>query len=225
VIELFLERTKTMKQAASIPINYFSDSGKLGELIEEKEIFPEFVKDRMWNAVIGQRDFCAVPTTIAFNEGLGRNLCGSTISEVDEVQDPLQSQMDSHGTGIEKPIFYHETKTGRRSQFTCMQKWRGVVLQVREDCFLARLEDIKSTEDDEEAEILLQEISEEDFPLLKPGSVFYWNIGYHTDPAGQRKRSSLIRFRRIPVWTIKEIEEAKNKAGQYKNVFGLKSAD
>ena len=52
----------------------------------------------------------------------------------------------------------------------------------------------------EEAEILKSEISDEDLSYIELGAVFYWNIGYHVDSSGQRRRASVIRFRRLPVW-------------------------
>lgn len=123
--------------------------------------------------------------------------------------------------GREKPVVWLPAKEKRRSQFKCLQKWRGVVLEVLQDTFIARLEDYNEETPDEEAEILFAEISDEDLSLVEVGSVFYWSIGYHVNPSGQRKRASIIRFRRLPVWTSEEIKEAESRAQEFKSLFGL----
>lgn len=121
----------------------------------------------------------------------------------------------------EKPVIWLPIKSSRRSQFKCLQKWRGVVLEVLQDSFKARLEDYNEETPDERAEILLAEVSDEDLRLVEVGSVFYWSIGYHVNPSGQRKRASIIRFRRLPVWTSEEINNAKSRAKEFKSLFGL----
>jgi len=83
---------------------------------------------------------------------------------------------------------------------------------VFDEYFLARLVDMESPSPDEEADILKKEISDEDLQLIEPGAVFYWNIGYQVDPSGQRKRASVIRFRRLPIWTPQELADAKRWA-------------
>jgi len=97
----------------------------------------------------------------------------------------------------------------RWAHFRSLQKWEGVVLDIQDDVFLARLVDLGGLGPDEEAEIYREEVSRDDLDLLEPGAVFYWNIGYRTSPAGQRTRASEIRFRRLPVWTAEEIEAAR----------------
>ncbi len=109
-------------------------------------------------------------------------------------------------------IVCYPIKLHRQTRFESLQKWRGVVLEVSDEYFLARLVDIESPFPDEEAEILKKEISDEDLQLIAPGAVFYWNIGYQVDPSGQRKRASVIRFRRLPMWMPQELADAKRKA-------------
>ena len=104
--------------------------------------------------------------------------------------------------------------------FFSLQKWEGVVLDVYEDSFFARLSDLTEDGLEEEGEFYIDDVSREDLPLLKPGAVFYWNIGYHDSRTGQRRKVSEIRFRRLPAWTAKEIDAAKSKAIELKNLFG-----
>jgi hypothetical protein len=97
------------------------------------------------------------------------------------------------------------------TRFEVLQKWEGIVLDVLKDSFTARLIDLTQEGSDEEAEFALEEIDEGDKGLLKPGAVFYWNIGYSDSPSG-RARVSIIRFRRLPVWRSEELERAKRDA-------------
>jgi hypothetical protein len=123
----------------------------------------------------------------------------------------------AHGT---PPVLWVSSKPARQSHFISLQKWEGVVLDVCEEVFLARLVDLAQEGPDEEAEILLDELSADDLPLVHPGAVFYWHIGYHVDRSGQRKRASIIRFRRLPRWTAPEIETAKHEAERMRDLLG-----
>ena len=116
-------------------------------------------------------------------------------------------------------IIFLKTKP-RQSAFVSLQKWEGVVLEVQDDAFLARLVDLTHPGPDEEAEFPLDEISEEDRPLVRPGAIFYWNIGYHDSSGGQRKRDTMIRFRRLPAWRREEIEAARQEAERLRASIG-----
>jgi hypothetical protein len=98
-----------------------------------------------------------------------------------------------------------------RSRFEVLQKWEGIVLDVLHDSFTARLIDLTRQGADEEAEFALDEIDEGDKDLLKPGAVFYWNVGY-SDSLSGRARVSIIRLRRLPIWRKEELERAKRDA-------------
>jgi hypothetical protein len=125
--------------------------------------------------------------------------------------------------GARQPKHVISLKTEpRQSAFISLQKWEGVVLEVLSDSFLARLVDLTRTGPDEEAEFPLDEVSEEDRPLIRPGAIFYWNIGYHNSYSGQRTRTSIIRFRRLPAWTREEIEAAKREAERLGESIGWK---
>ena len=104
------------------------------------------------------------------------------------------------------------TKSRTQSDFVSLQKWEGVVTDIREDFFTARLINLTNNAPDETAEFPLEEISEDDHPLLKEGAIFYWNIGYRNKYSGQRERVSLVRFRRLPVWQKDEINAAQKEA-------------
>jgi hypothetical protein len=118
-------------------------------------------------------------------------------------------------------IFHGQFKSKQRQDlFISLQAWEGVVLEVMSDSFMARLVDLTNRGADEEAELPMNEISDDDKTLVRPGAIFYWDIGYHTNYSGQRMRSSLIRFRRLPAWTQREIEAAKREADRIGKALG-----
>jgi len=97
-------------------------------------------------------------------------------------------------------------------RFRLLQKFEAVVVERLEDSFIARFSDPSRDGIEEEAEIAFDEISESDLPLVQPGAVFYWSIGYEKKSFGQVSRVSLIRFRRLPPLTEEEIEGASIRA-------------
>lgn len=131
----------------------------------------------------------------------------------------IESKTDAFREPEERPLVLPRIVSRVRDRFISLQKWEGVVCYVNGDSFVAKLTDLTRGGPDEEAEFPLDEISEEDRKLVKPGAVFYWNIGYHDLHRGQRIRSSLIRFRRLPAWTKKEIESARKEAERISNLI------
>ena len=96
-------------------------------------------------------------------------------------------------------------------RFTLLQKWEGTVLRCLDAEFTAVLREKGAA--DEEATFDVEEVPEADRELIAPGAVFHWSIGYR-DRRGQRTRESVIRFRRLPAWTKREIERAKREADE-----------
>jgi len=100
------------------------------------------------------------------------------------------------------------------------QTWEGTVIDVLDNCFRATLVDLTNRQNpDEEALFSLEEISEDDLPLVNIGSSFYWTIGNERTPAGQQKNTSIVQFRRIPFWTAASLEEAKKRAEHFQDLF------
>ena len=108
-------------------------------------------------------------------------------------------------------FFRTSTYAPQSTRFEVLQKWEGTVLDVLTDSFTARLCDLTRQGADEEAEFAIEEMDASDLDLLKPGAIFYWNIGYADSPTG-RARVSIIRFRRLPMWHTHEIERAGRDA-------------
>lgn len=99
-----------------------------------------------------------------------------------------------------------------RERFDVLAKWEGIVLEIQEDSFTARLVDLSGDYPEEEAEFDIEDVSPDDRSLLMAGAGFYWTLGYQTRPNGQRVRVSVVRFRRLPVWTSEEIAAARQWA-------------
>ncbi len=108
--------------------------------------------------------------------------------------------------------------------FNVLQKFEGTVLEISESECLARVRDLTSPEYNvEEITFSIEEISKSDLFLAKPGAIFYWSIGYEDTLGGQRRRLSVIRFQRIPVWKKKELDHAQREAESLGKLLGWKT--
>jgi hypothetical protein len=98
--------------------------------------------------------------------------------------------------------------------FDPLQEWEGRVVEVKDDRFFANLLDITAGKHFEEeiAEFPLDDVSDIDRPLLRPGAIFRWLIGYARRSSGTKYRVSSIVFRRLPQWTSIDIVRAETEA-------------
>ena len=106
-----------------------------------------------------------------------------------------------------------------RTRFDALQKWEGRVLEVRDTTFSAVVVDIREVTE-EQAEFDLEEVSPDDIGMVEPGAVFYWSIGYRTDPSGERSRCSVLVFRRLPAWSARDLELARQGAQTLRDRLG-----
>ncbi|MEA3359623.1 MAG: hypothetical protein U9R17_09510 [Thermodesulfobacteriota bacterium] len=194
-------------------IRIASENIYLSDYEEGGEVVPSLCMDRRWEVITnpdvtsyGQLIFQECGFIAPQEEASVDSKINSTYIDINDKSNLLQKETP------ESPIVWYPFKYQRTTQFTSLIKWRGVVLEIHKDCFLCRLVDQDGNSPDEEAEILLSEISDEDFQLIDIGAVFYWSIGYQINPSGSRTRSSIIRFRRLPVWRSEELSEAQKKA-------------
>jgi hypothetical protein len=122
---------------------------------------------------------------------------------------------------VEEQLVRLPPQPRERDRFMVLQKWEGTVSRVTATDFTAILHDLSDpARGDEEVSLAIDEVSESDRPLLTLGGVFYWSIGYRMDQWGSRERVSALRFRRLPVWTRRDIEEVNRKADELRRVFG-----
>ncbi|WDN87374.1 hypothetical protein BuS5_00342 [Desulfosarcina sp. BuS5] len=199
-----------------------SDNSNINDSEEEGEIVSSLYMDRKWEVITkpdatsyGQQIFQECGFIASQEKTSVNSKINSTYIDIDDKSNLLQKETP------ESPIVWYPFKSQRATLFTAFIKWRGVVLKIYKDCFLCRLVDQDGNSPDEEAEILLSEISYEDLQLIDIGAVFYWSIGYQTNPSGSRIRSSIIRFRRLPVWRFGELSEAQKKAEKTLIALGI----
>ncbi|WP_143166142.1 hypothetical protein [Desulfofustis glycolicus] len=93
--------------------------------------------------------------------------------------------------------------------FLSKQKFEGTIISIKDDTFVAKLTNLTEETPDEEAEFSINEISDDDLPLLALGAVFYWNIGYMITRGGRKHACQILYFRRLPIRSKLEIKEAR----------------
>lgn len=104
--------------------------------------------------------------------------------------------------------------------FELRQQWEGVVTNIARDEFTVVLRDLVSRHAPEiEAVLPLEEVPDDDLKLLKRGAVLYWTIGYEQTQAGQRKRVSTIRLRRLPAWSRADVDRVAKRAKELDELF------
>jgi hypothetical protein len=131
-----------------------------------------------------------------------------------EVAIESASRRDARSQGIASGIVAsNRPGLPRPGSFLNLGTWEGHVVDVKDDSFTARLDDLMTGTHDQ-AEFFVSDLSNFDRSLLAPGAVFYWTIGYKVAPGGQRSRDSQIRFRRLPKWSHREIERIRKEAAE-----------
>lgn len=117
----------------------------------------------------------------------------ASVSEGTLPQSP--STVNGVATGTE-PYRPNRARAPRTTEsFQTLQSWEGVITEVLSSYFIARVIE-KNSNEEEEAEIPVDEISPQDRKYLQVGQRFYWTIGYRQSKSGQRTRQSLILLRR-----------------------------
>jgi len=119
---------------------------------------------------------------------------------------------------INKPVALVPRSDYRPRIFNAIRSWEGFVIDLYQDYFSARITDLNEKEQDEDVEILLKDVSEDDKKLVMPGAIFYWHVGYENE-RGTVKRSSIIRFRRMPRWSSSDFKKARELETKIKKLF------
>lgn len=92
-----------------------------------------------------------------------------------------------------------------------LQSWKGNVVSIEDEFFVAELEDLTHGGTREIAEIELMSVSPDDQNLVQIGAAFYWNIGYKMNQ-GQITKESIIRFQRLINWDEEDYNNAADRA-------------
>lgn len=96
------------------------------------------------------------------------------------------------------------------------QRWQGYILELNSDRFVAKLEDLtKPGGTYEILEFDLSDVSPDDLPLVQIGSIFYWSIG-SVMTNGQLKRQSILRFKRVALWSELDYDSATDLFDKFK---------
>lgn len=106
-----------------------------------------------------------------------------------------------------------KTRTRQFVSFHPIQEWEGAVTNVDGDTFTARLTDLTAGKRvaEEEADFLVDDLTDDDLQLLVPGAIFRWVVGYQRASGGSKKRVSHVVFRRLPMLTEKDAAEAREE--------------
>jgi hypothetical protein len=129
----------------------------------------------------------------------------------------LEQASDSHSVS---PLIRLKTSKLPHRKFKVLQQFECAVTRITRDYFEAQLSDLTDpTKPMEFAELSLEDVSHSDLPLLVPGCVFYWILGYETRQGGQITNVSEIRLRRNPPWSRRAIEKLKAKALETYNLL------
>ena len=137
---------------------------------------------------------------------------------------PEEEKLRQEEPEILKPILRFDPDE-LKERAVSLQKWEGVVTEVGKEIFHARLLDLTESNPEEETDFSIDDVSEDDRGLIKPGSVFYWSLGYLTTRTGQVIRSSIVKFRRLPAWTESEMKKAQEQAKEVSQRIGWGSAE
>ncbi|HXX95360.1 MAG TPA: hypothetical protein VEN81_17190 [Planctomycetota bacterium] len=143
------------------------------------------------------------------------------------IEGPVNELAQEPGEFLENPSQEAFKKRISR-QFNVLQKWQGEVQSVEraEKEFVAVTRDLEDeSRSDENVTFSFDEVPKADWSLILPGAVFYWSVGYEQDEMGTVYGKSLVRFRRLPPWSDREIQRIKEEARRLKEYFGRKSGE
>ena len=109
----------------------------------------------------------------------------------------------------------------RTVTFHALQEWEGYVTEINDTNFTANLIDLTAgaSFEKEEADIPIDEISEEDASKMQVGSIFRWVIGYERSMAGTKKRVSHIVLRDLPAITKSDLRAGEEWARKIMEAF------
>lgn len=119
--------------------------------------------------------------------------------------------------GLPKVDKYYDIYNSKRFSKK-IQNWKGVVIQISENSFKAKLEDLSAGGTYEIGEFDYDDVSPDDTPLLLIGAIFYWSVGHYMENGQSVKRSD-IRFQRLITLDENDIENVKSMIeSKYSNI-------
>jgi hypothetical protein len=129
------------------------------------------------------------------------------------------STLDPQGRNEEvsalKPVARPRPFFGRRG-FLPVYQWEGVVEEVNGEGFRARLRPLEGEPDPSQVEYAdfdyMDLADDSDHELVVEGAVFYWTVGRSRNVVGTQTNTSLVRFRRLPPPSARQLREAEVEA-------------
>ena len=109
-----------------------------------------------------------------------------------------------------------ESTANMKNYWGKTQNWIGIVHEIHDDSFTARLEDRIETGTYEVAEFDTEEVSLDDRKLISEGAIFYWSVGFE-NRNGQISKQSLIRFKRTVSLSVEDSDSATDRATDFEN--------
>lgn len=120
-----------------------------------------------------------------------------------------RSLLSRHVPRLEKVLAFQPEVVKRTTRTRIVRRWTAVVEDINEDVFTARLTPTRGgSGDDLIADFSVEEVSDEDLPLLAPGAWFYVNVSKQTFSDGRQQTITSLRFRRLKKWSEDELEVA-----------------
>lgn len=116
---------------------------------------------------------------------------------------------------IHNPAALDENAKERRI-LTPTAEWEGFVERVREVDFYVKMINLESRSPlpTDHATFSIDDVSENDRHLLKPGAIVRWIIGRERLPNGQIRKVSELYFRMLPAHTRTDYRRALNKVNE-----------
>jgi hypothetical protein len=155
------------------------------------------------------------------NELIARNQERDSTSVDVEAISPNADEPAPQSVGI-GPVRFPSSRFRPAPREITLQEWEGRVERLDGRFVIARLVDITAgeTEETEEVELPIDDVTEADQALLQPGAIFRWILGY-SYVSGTKERFARVVVRRLPIWTEREMRAADQEANELHNaVFG-----
>jgi hypothetical protein len=110
---------------------------------------------------------------------------------------------------------------GDENYFKVIKAWEGVVEEVGANTFFATMRDRSEANDrgKQVFEIEIEDVPEGDRTLIVEGGIFFLTVGYDISRGGQRTKGARVVFRRMPRWSRRDIERAREREVELGNIL------
>lgn len=152
------------------------------------------------------------------------SLTGKDLGKALAIKRDAHSSPDNQSAQFVSTASFAENVAPRRLQdyvprafFEPLQEWEGYVTEVAEMEFSANLVDKTRghNTEDEEATFAIEDVSDSDLELVRPGAIFRWSIGYLREREGTKRRISQLVFRRLPAWSSNDVQRSRAVAESF----------